>query len=207
MRFGRFAKHKEVSMKTLKRGKGSTEAMVLSAVLTSLVVILQLLGSFIRFGPFSISLVLIPIVIGAATCGPWISGWLGLAFGVVVLIMDAAFLAISIPGTIITVLLKGVGCGLAAGFVYKLFEKKNKYLAVAAAAIVCPLVNTGIFVLGCLVFFMDTLSEWGLSGGFNGAIDYLFFGMIGANFLFELASNAILSPVVVRLLNIKKKSA
>lgn len=190
---------------TNKKGM-STETMVLAAVLTAIVVVLQLLGSFIRFGPFSISLVLIPIVIGAATCGMWVSGWLGLVFGVVVLIMDSApFLAINIPGTVVTVLLKGVGCGLAAGLVYKLFEKKNKYLATFAAAFVCPLVNTGIFVLGCFVFFMDTLASWGLSGGFDGAIDYLFFGMIGLNFFFELGVNMILSPIAVRIINIRKR--
>jgi thiamine transporter ThiT len=46
----------------------STKKLVLGAVLTALVIVLQLLGAFIRFGPFSISLVLVPIVIGAALC-------------------------------------------------------------------------------------------------------------------------------------------
>ena len=63
--------------------KPSTETMILGALLTALVIILQLMGSFIRFGPFSISLVLIPIVIGAATCGTKISTWLGLVFGII----------------------------------------------------------------------------------------------------------------------------
>ena len=36
------------------------------AIFTALVVVLQLLGSFIKFGPFSVSLTLIPIVVGAA---------------------------------------------------------------------------------------------------------------------------------------------
>ena len=49
--------------------KMSTQTMVLGAVLTALVVILQLMGGFIRLGMFQISLVLLPIVIGAATCG------------------------------------------------------------------------------------------------------------------------------------------
>ncbi|MBO5326582.1 MAG: ECF transporter S component, partial [Clostridia bacterium] len=59
----------------------SLRKLTLGAMLTALVVVLQLVGSFIRFGPFSISLVLIPIVIGAATCGPYIGAWLGLVFG------------------------------------------------------------------------------------------------------------------------------
>ena len=79
-----------------------------TAILTAVVVVLQLLGSFIHLGPFSISLVLVPIVIGAALYG-WIAGaWLGLVFSIVVLLTDAgAFLAVSVPGTIITVVFKG----------------------------------------------------------------------------------------------------
>ena len=52
-------------MQTKQRQKTSTETLVLGAILTALVVVLQMMGSFIRFGMFSISLVLVPIVIGA----------------------------------------------------------------------------------------------------------------------------------------------
>ena len=59
-------------------------------LLTALVIVLQMLGGFIRFGQFSISLVLAPIVIGAALYGAWAGGWLGFVFGVVVLFRDSA---------------------------------------------------------------------------------------------------------------------
>ena len=55
------------------------------ALLTGIVVVLQLLGSFIRFGPFSVSLVLMPIVIGAALYGVAAGAWLGFVFGFTVL--------------------------------------------------------------------------------------------------------------------------
>ncbi|MBQ2509866.1 MAG: ECF transporter S component, partial [Erysipelotrichaceae bacterium] len=86
-------------------------------ILMAIVIILQLLGSFIRFGPFSISLVLIPIVVGAALYGPFAGGLLGLTFGVVVLLSgDAApFLAVNVFGTVLTVLLKGALAGVFAG--------------------------------------------------------------------------------------------
>jgi len=190
--------------------KINTQKLVLGAIFTALVIILQLMGSFIRFGPFSISLVLIPIVLGAATCGVWIGAWLGFVFGVAVLISGdaAAFLAISVPGTIITVLLKGIACGLAAGLVYKLVKKLNRYVAVIAAAIVCPVVNTGVFLLGCWVFFLDTINLWAISSGaaFKSTFEYMILGLVGGNFIFELISNMILSPIVVRILNIEKKS-
>jgi len=182
----------------------SAKTLALGAILTALVVILQFMGSFIHLGMFSISLVLIPIVIGAAMCGKFIGAWLGFVFGVVVLISGdaAAFLAINIPGTILTVLLKGTLCGLFAGLVYDLLAKKNKYLGVLAAAIVCPIVNTGIFLLGCLVFFMPTITSW--AGGSN-IVSFMIFGLGLINFPVELAFNLILSPVIVRLLNISKR--
>lgn len=189
-----------------KRKGISTKTIALTAILTALVVVLQFLGQFIRFGPFAISLVLIPIVIGASTCGTKVSTWLGLVFGVVVLITDAqAFLAISVVGTVVTVLLKGVLAGLFSGLTFKLFSKFNTYLAVVLSAIVCPIVNTGVFLLGCVLFFMETINEWAVAFGFRNALEYMFLGMVGLNFIFELATNVVLSPVVVRLLNIRKK--
>ena len=183
--------------------KMSTQNMVLAAILTGIVVLLQFLGAFIKFGPFSVSLVLIPIVIGTATCGKAVGAWLGLVFGIVVLISgDAApFLAISVPGTIITVILKGVACGFFAGLVYKAIEGKNRTMAVATAAVVCPVVNTGVFLLGCFAFFMSALTEW--AGG--DVAKYIIFTLVGGNFLFDLLLNIIISPAIVRILEFKAK--
>ncbi len=183
--------------------RNKTEKLVLAALLTALVVLLQYLGAFVKFGPFSISLVLIPIVIGAATCGAGIGAWLGFVFGVVVLASGdaAAFLAVDVIGTVITVLVKGTACGFAAGLVYKALERVNMWVAVIAAALVCPIVNTGVFLIGCFVFFMDTVTAW--AGGTNVG-HYMIFVLVGGNFLFEVLFNIVLSPGVVRLLNIKK---
>ena len=199
---------KEVFMRT-KRTTVETERLVLAAVLTAIVVILQVMAILTRavLPVFAINLVLIPIVIGAAIGGVGVGAWLGFISGVAILISgDAtAFLSISIAGTLITVLIKGTASGFAAAGAYKLFAKKNKYLAVVAAALVCPVVNTGIFVLGCLTFFMDTIKSWGVGLGYDNAFAYIFLGMIGINFIIELVLNLVLSPVVVRLLDIKNK--
>lgn len=187
----------------------STATLTLGAVLTALVVVLQLMGSFIRFGQFSISLVLVPIVLGAALCGPYVAGWLGFVFGVAVLLSGdaAAFLTVNVVGTIVTVLLKGAACGFAAGLTYRLLENKNRYVAVMAAAIVCPIVNTGIFLIGCSMFFMETISGWAVAMGFGEDVTgYMFLGLAGGNFLFELAVNTVLAPVIVKLINIRKKA-
>ena len=177
------------------------------ALLTAIVVILQFLGAFIRFGPFSISLVLIPIVVGAALYGVLAGAWLGFVFGLVVLLSGdaAAFLVISPIGTILVVLLKGALAGLCAGAVYKALSERNETVAVIVAAIVAPVVNTGIFLLGCLVFFLPTVTEWGTAMGFPSVGRYMILGLVGGNFLFEVLLNIVLSPVILRLIRIGRK--
>ena len=109
------------------------------AIFTALVIVLQLLGSFIKFGPFSVSLTLIPIVVGAALYGPAAGAWLGFVFGVVVLVSgDAApFLAVSVAGTVFTVLVKGAIAGFIAGVVYSMLKNSNVWVAAICAALIC----------------------------------------------------------------------
>ena len=175
------------------------------AILMAIVIVLQLLGSFIRFGPFSISLVLIPIVVGAALYGPFAGGLLGLTFGAVVLLSgDAApFLAVNVFGTILTVLLKGALAGVFAGLVFRMF-KKNETLGTVLSAAVCPITNTGIFLLGCLLFFLPTISQWAAGLGFESVGKYMIFGLVGGNFLAELLTNIILSPIILCIIRIGK---
>lgn len=185
-----------------------TKRLALLSILTALTAVLSYMGGFIKVGGLaSISLTLIPVVIGGALCGKSAGAWLGGVSGVIFFLTpDSAFwLGLSAAGTVITVMLKAVAAGWCAGLVYELLEKKNRYTAVFTAAIVCPVINTGIFLAGCLVFFLDTVKELaGAQGMTVGA--FLIIGFVGLNFVFELLVNIILSPVILRLINIKKKN-
>ena len=183
-----------------------TRMLAFMGILTAIVAVLQWMASVIAFGPFSITLALSPIIIGAAMYDWKAGAWLGTVFGIVVLITNAAaFLAVSIPATIIVCILKGALAGAAAAIVYKLLEKKNTYVAVIAAAIVCPVVNTGVFLLGCLVFFYDTVSSWVDPEKYASVGAYMILGLVGINFVVELVTNLFLSTVIVRILNIVRK--
>lgn len=181
--------------------------MVGIGLFTAIVVVLQLLGGGIRFGMFSVSLVLVPIVVGAAVYGPGAGVFLGFAFSLAVLLSgDAgAFMAVDPLGTVITVLAKGVFCGLGAGLVYHLVSKRSALAGVFAAAAICPVVNTGIFLLGCKLFFYETVAAWGAAAGFENASAYMFLGLAGVNFMIELAVNLLLAPVITRLIALGKK--
>ena len=188
--------------------KNKTQTLVLLALLTAIVAVLSYLGGFIKIGGFaSISLTLVPVVIGSAICGPMAGAWLGGVAGAIFFTTaDAAFwLGMSIPGTIITVMVKGIASGYLAGIAYKLIEKKNRYVAVIVSAIVCPVVNTGIFLLGCRLFFFDFVKGSAVAEGMSSFAWMLVF-FVGLNFVFELLVNIILSPGILRIINIRKKN-
>lgn len=184
-----------------------TKTMVGIGLFTAIVVVLQLLGGGIHFGIFSITLVLVPIVVGSALYSWKAGAWLGLAFGVTVLLTgDAnAFLSVNPLATVLVVLVKGIMCGLVAGVIYALLKRVNSILAVIAAAICCPVVNTGIFLIGCNLFFYETITQWAAMYGYADAASYMLFGMAGVNFLIELGVNILLAPVIVRLIKLGSK--
>ena len=180
-----------------------TQKIVGIGLFTAIVVALQLLAASIKFGPFSITLVLAPIVIGAALYGIGAGAWLGVAFGVSVLISGdaAAFMTINPAGTVVTVLLKGMLAGLVAGLIYKALESKNKTVAVVLAGIACPIVNTGIFLAGCYLFFQEWLVSVFGTTGFATVVT----GLVSVNFAVELGINMVLASVIVRVIDIGKK--
>lgn len=169
------------------------------ASLLAIVVVLQLLSLVIRFGPFSITLALIPLVVGAILYGPKGGAVLGFTMGFVVLLTNAeAFWVINPLATIVLCLLKSTVAGIGAGFIYKSLKNKSDVAGTILASISAPIVNTGIFALGCVIFFFPTLKEW--ANGEN-AIAFLFLGLIGLNFIMEFLINSILSPIVYYIVN------
>ena len=191
-----------------------TKTLVGMAIFTAIVVVLQLIASFVKFGFFAPSLVLIPIVIGTAIYGIKAGAWLGFVFGVVVLIAcitgadQGGYLMWGVNPAVTALICvgKGVACGALAGLTYQLLHHKNQILATVAAAVVCPVVNTGLFCLGAVAVFKPLLLEWAAGWAAQNGMEavslvtYVFLGLIGINFLVELLINVVLSPVVVRIL-------
>lgn len=184
--------------------RNKVKRIVGTAILIAIVIVLQLLGQFIKIGPASVTLVLLPIVVGAAMYGPGAGAILGLAFSVVVLLQPdtAFFYGMNVFGTVVTVLLKGVLAGWLAGLVYHALEHKNPILGVVLAAVICPIINTGIFFLGCCAFYWDALAATGIE---NVAL-YVIVAYIGFNFIAEFLTNVLCCPVIVRVLHIIRKA-
>jgi len=183
--------------------------MVGMAIFIAIIVVLQVFGNFIKVGTFSISLVLVPIVIGAAIYGAGSGAVLGGAFGVIVLIncingtdIGGNMLWTANPAiTAVLCLLKGILAGFVAGVVYSAISKKNVYIGVICAALVCPVVNTGIFITAMIFLYRDTLTLW---AGDSNIIYYSLVGLAGINFFIEMGVNIVLSPVIIRIINAAK---
>lgn len=181
-----------------------TSKIVGLGLFTAIVVVLQLLGGFIHFGTFSITLVLAPIVIGTALYGVGAGAWLGLVFGIAVFISGDAslFFTINPVGTVVTVICKGVLAGLVAGLLYKAIAEKNKLVAVIVAGIACPIVNTGVFMAGCYIFFQDWLTQTFGTLGFVTVVT----GLVTVNFAIELGINLLLATTIERIVRIGEKT-
>ena len=192
--------------------KFNTYRMTGLAILTAIIIVLQIFTTFVKFGPFSITLALIPMVVGAAMFGIIAGAYLGAVLGVIVTIMcingadpgGAMVWAANPAMCAVMCILKTALAGLCAGLVYHALEKKNRYLAVLLAAIVAPIVNTGTFIIGMLLFFRDTLYIW---AGETDTLTYIIVTIVGVNFLVEFGVNIVLSPIVVRIIDAVKKTA
>ena len=189
----------------MKRQNKGIMRMVGIAFMMALVVVMQSISGMIPpIGGFSISLVLIPIVLGAAVYGPGAGALLAATFGAIVYINcvtgadpgGAMVFQASPVLCFLVVMGKGTLAGLAAGAVYKMLKGKNSYLAMLLAAIVCPVVNTGVFVASMFLFFIDVLAAW--AGGSN-IVGYVLTGLILANFVPELVINIVFSPAGQRI--------
>lgn len=189
-------------MKTINKNKPDVYKLTFLAILTAIVFVLQFFVK-IPLGQFTISISLSVIVLGAVLFGYSGGAWLGGVSALAILLNgDAAlFYGFNFWLTIFLVMLKGIASGVAAAAVFKLLRKINTYLAVIISAIVAPVVNTGIFFLGSVLFFFPDIQK--LAGGQNTII-FILVVFIGLNFIVELILNVVLSPVIVRLISMIK---
>lgn len=187
------------------------------AILVAVVILFQMMGSFIKIGPTSITLVLVPIVLGGILLGPACGALLGLIFGVMTLwagISGTDFftnvLFTSQPfATSLICLGKAVAAGYGAGIIYKLVSKKSNIAAIFAASAAAPIINTGLFILGGLFLVGDTLmanfSNFGVAEG-TTLIYFVVIGCAGFNFIGEFVANVALSPAIVTITDVVSKS-
>ena len=192
-------------MKTQTNIHEKTKRIVLLAFLAALVVVLQLFCQFVlQANNLPISLVLLPIVVGGILLGPGAGAFLGAVFGIVVFVccitgLDKTGIILCEINPFTTALVcigKGLFAGLFSALCYKLISRSSKNISVPSlvASAVAPIVNTGLFILGLLVFFKDTLYSW---AGDSNILTFIFIGLVGVNFIIEFLINIIITPLIM----------
>ena len=178
------------------------------AVLLALVVVLQAFGGSITVGAVQLNFTLIPIVLGAILYGAIVGAALGFACGLVVLIqvimgMVPFYTLIWTNDPVVTTLtciVKTTVAGLVSGLLFSWLSKKNGLVAVFVASGIVPVINTALFIVGCL--FMTAVGE--MANGEN-VFTYILVGLVTFNFFVEFAINLIVAPAIYRVIGIIDK--
>lgn len=199
----------------MSRIQQKTLRMVQLALLAAIIVVLQQIVIPLP-GGLTLSLVLIPIVVGAVLFGPSAGAILGGVFGAVVSVMavqgqlgllTTMMVEHNALLTIAICMLKGIAAGWVAGLVARAF-KKRPFVGIVLAAAVAPIANTGIFLVGMLTVFREVMMTFAANIGMAGAgvVYFAVVVLVGVNFVIEFAANLILSPSIAAIVKAIKKT-
>ena len=198
--------------------KKKTLIMVQIALLAAIVVVLQLFFSQVKVGPVTLNFVLVPIVIAGVLLGPKAGFLVGAFAGITTFIQvftsaDPFYMFLMANNPVATACicvfktaLAGLFVGLLAKALMKLCSGRSAdgklYLCSYSFAALCPIVNTGLFCLGMILFFAkDMLADPLFTGTLgNGVVYFIIFGLAGINFIVELILNLIVCPVLIVVL-------
>lgn len=192
-----------------------TQKLVGTAVLIAVIIVLQTAFGSIQLGPFTITLTMVPIIIGAVLYGPLTGALLGAVFGIVVVIQvitgaagagSTMMLTMNVPATVILCILKGLAAGLVAGAVASGLGKKHLFAGIIAAAVVAPICNTGIFTAGLVTIFAPLAQQWAEGAGASSVWGYILAGIIGVNFVIELIVDVVMAPIILRIIQAVRAS-
>lgn len=171
-----------------------------TGILLAIEIVLQLIGNYVYIGVLNLNFSLIIISLGAILYGPIVGGFLGLVSGVLTLFSPSTmsyFFSVSPIGTVLTCLLKTTVAGVIAGLIMILFKKyKKDTIGTIVVGIAVPTINTGIFAIFCLLFFMKKLEEINPTN----IAAALFLVLIGFNYVFEVATTGIVTPSMYKIM-------
>jgi len=192
------------------RGFFTARNITALSILLALVIVLQTFGGAINIGPVQLNFTLIPIALGAILLGPIAGLILGFACGVVVAVQVilglVPFYVLIWTETpvvaLLTCVIKTTVAGFVSGLVYKLLVKKNRYVAVFVAAALVPIINTGLFIVGCLGMWPVMVQ---MAGGTN-ILGFIIVSLVTFNFFIELAINLLCAPALYRVIKVVDKN-
>lgn len=186
---------------TRTAAKTNTMRIVQLGVLTAIMFLFEITGiGYLKFSAVEITIMMIPVVIGAITCGPSGGALLGGVFGLTSFIEavtgKSAFgvfmLELSPVGTFVLCIIPRILTGLLAGYIFKALQRvdKTKLWSFAVSSMSAALLNTILFMGSLLLMFWNSeafiskMQEWGIA---TDRISAFLVAFVGTNGVIEAA--------------------
>ena len=188
--------------------KSSLFQLTLTALFIAILFVMDFtpLG-YITTGALSITLMTVPVAIGAVCLGPLAGAILGGVFGLTSFLQcfgigflidptGALMFEASPLGTVAVCFVPRILAGLCCGLVFKSMNalKPDSFLAYPVSCAVLPILNTLLFISGYIVTYRHTLLA-------EVSVKAVFLSILSLNFLVELSVTLIVATVVSRILN------
>lgn len=180
------------------------------AILTAIILLMSFTPiGYIKTAGLEITLITIPVIVGAIILGPGAGAFLGTVFGVTSFLQcvfglspfGAAALEISVVRTFIICVPTRILMGLITGLFFKIFKKKN-FLAYSLTGLIGALSNTVLFMSAVVICFWNTdfIQGFATMLGTDKVIPFIF-AFVGINGLVEAITCFILASSISKALD------
>ncbi len=206
-----------------------TAKMVLTGIFSAIIIVMAsvpFLG-FIPLGVINVTILQIPVIIGAILLGPKYGAFLGFMFGLCSFLnatlrptslsafVFTPFLANGNLGSLVVCFVPRILIGVTSYYSYKWikghFDKKNKKQdkklrkaaeskALLAAGVVGSMTNTLLVMNFIFIFFTESYAKvMGITGG-AASLYWFIMGIIGVNGIPEAIASAFITAAVLKVL-------
>ncbi len=195
----------------MEKKKFSTKQFVEMALLTAIIVLLAFTPiGYIRTFGLEITLIVVPVTVGAVTLGPAAGAVLGAVFGITSFIQcfgmspfGAVLLGINPLSTFVVCVVSRVLMGFLTGLIYQGLQKAAavRKVSVVIANLMGPLLNTFFFMGSLILFFYRTDYIQGLaeSMGASNALAFVI-AFVGINGVVEAVVCFIVGSAISKAL-------
>lgn len=181
------------------------------ALLTAIIVLMGFTPiGYIKTLGLEITLIIIPVAVGAIVMGPAAGAFLGGVFGITSFIQcfgmsafGAALLAINPAATLFVCLIPRILMGWLTGLIFLGMRKGGfKELSYPVASLCGALLNTVFFMTALLVFFYNSEFIQGIADSLGSRNVFQFvLGFVGVNGLIEAVTCFLLGTAIARALD------
>lgn len=203
-------------MPDVKYSRKRTQYLVRVSILAALLFFLEISGiGYIRIPLLSMTIMQVPVIIGAIVLGPAAGGFLGAVFGLTSLWQAVsakdpignALLGLNPVGLFITTVPTRILMGIFCGLIYRLLKRvlKDSNLQLLIASLSGALLNTLFFMSMFILFFFNTpvIQNIAADIGTGNPIKFAFI-LVGVQGLIEAVICAILGTAIAKALGKSK---